>query len=169
LGGEIDIEVVPGDVSTDEIISRVAKKEIDTTVADENIALINKGYHPNLSVSVAISFPQRIAWVVRNGDVDLLEKTNAWIRSFRGTRDYGLIYSKYYKNTRAFRKRRESEFFSYQGNKISPYDAILKEKAKEIEWDWRLLAARISAFPCSKLSNMASLSFLVTMSNFRLR
>ncbi|MCB0315594.1 MAG: lytic transglycosylase F, partial [Calditrichaeota bacterium] len=44
IGGDIDIVEVPGDVSTEELIGMVSAGEIEYTVADENIALINQTY-----------------------------------------------------------------------------------------------------------------------------
>jgi membrane-bound lytic murein transglycosylase F len=36
-----------------------------------------------------------------------------------------------------------SDYSSLRGNKLSPYDAIIKKGAGEIGWDWRLLGAVI--------------------------
>ena len=34
--------------------------------------------------------------------------------------------------------------YNLENGKISPYDAIIKQNAKKIGWDWRLIAAQIS-------------------------
>ncbi|MCF8242944.1 MAG: transglycosylase SLT domain-containing protein, partial [Melioribacteraceae bacterium] len=61
----------------------------------------------------------------------------------RKQNDYYVIYSKYYKNRNAFRRRTESEYFSKNGSKISKYDDLIKEYAQELGWDWRILASLI--------------------------
>jgi membrane-bound lytic murein transglycosylase F len=37
----------------------------------------------------------------------------------------------------------KSDYNSYSGGKISPYDDLIKKYAREIRWDWRLLASLI--------------------------
>lgn len=143
IGGDIDIVEVPGDVSTDELIWQVAEGVIPYTVADENIALINQAYLPDIDIATPLSFPQRIAWAVRQTSTKLLDAANAWIRQARKTSDYHAIYNRYYKNRRGFRRRVQSEYFSYGGGKISQYDKVIKRHAREISWDWRLLASQI--------------------------
>ena len=56
---------------------------------------------------------------------------------------YYVIYNKYFKNSKDFRKRVKSDFYSIKSQKISVYDELIKEKAAEISWDWRLLASLI--------------------------
>ncbi|MEJ2448892.1 MAG: transporter substrate-binding domain-containing protein, partial [Anaerolineales bacterium] len=55
IGGGIDIREVPFD--SEQLIQRVALGEIDYTVCDENVGLVNALYFPQLDVSTAISFP----------------------------------------------------------------------------------------------------------------
>lgn len=143
IGGDIDIIQAPGDVSTDELIRRVSSGEIDYTVADENIALINQAYYANINVNLAVSFPQRIAWAVRKTSPELLTAVNDWITAMKDCTDYYVIYNKYFKNRRAFRERKKSEYYSLSGGKISRYDEIIKEHAGTLNWDWRLLASQI--------------------------
>ncbi|MCB0854596.1 MAG: transporter substrate-binding domain-containing protein, partial [Bacteroidetes bacterium] len=143
MGGDILIEVVPGSWTTDEIIQKVSVGEIQYTIADQNIARINKTYYNNLDVETAVSFPQRLAWAVRKTSPELLEEVNKWIIEMKKENDYYVIYNKYFKNERAFRKRLKSEFFSKNGDKISEFDPSIKTNAEALHWDWRLLASLI--------------------------
>ncbi len=54
-----------------------------------------------------------------------------------------MIYNKYFKNRRSFRRRVRSEYYSIKNNQISKYDDLIKKYAKKINIDWRLLAAQI--------------------------
>jgi membrane-bound lytic murein transglycosylase F len=94
-------------------------------------------------VSVAISFSQRIAWAVRPDSPELLHTANQWISNQKKDSEYYVIFNKYFKNTRSFRARARSEYYSLNENKISVYDDLIKENAAQIGWDWRLLAAII--------------------------
>lgn len=143
IGGKIFIDTLPGDLSTDEIIKMVVDGEIKYTVADNNLASINASYYPILDIDVPVSFSQRIGWAVRPGSEELLVAVNDWIGEMKDEVDYYVIYNKYFKNKRNFRKRIESDFYSLSNNSISKYDEIIQTHAERIGWDWRLLASLI--------------------------
>ena len=128
--------------SVEELIAKVAKGEIDYTVCDENVAKLNKFYYPNLDVSLPISFAQNVAWGVRKGSEDWKEYLDNWLAEFKETRKYHHIYYKYFESPRIV-ERMTSEFNSISGGKISKYDGMIKEVAKEYNWDWRLISAII--------------------------
>lgn len=141
IGGDIDIVEDGGEVETEEMIRKVAKGEIDYTVADEDVAMLNAVYFPDLDVKTALSFPQKIAWGVRKSSPELLTAINSWISRMRKTSDYYVIYNKYFKNRSGMRMLANSTYSSINGNQVSPYDDYIKEAAENLNWDWRLLAA----------------------------
>ena len=143
IGGFINIETVAGNVITEKLIQMVHKGEIDFTIADEPTALLNQTYYTNLDVTTPISFPQRIAWIVRSQSPRLRSYINDWIRRIKSQGTLASIYGKYYRNSRAFGDRQQSDFYSVRANKISVYDSLIKAGAKELGWDWRLLASLI--------------------------
>lgn len=143
MGGKINIQTVAGDVSTEQLIGQVQHKEIPYTVADKHVALLNSTYYTDLDVQTKISFPQRLAWAVRKNSPDLSVEIDQWIAKNRGSETFNVIYNKYFKNAKSYRKRKSSPFFSKAGGKISEYDELVKEAAKTIGWDWRLLSALI--------------------------
>jgi len=140
--GDSIIIIEKGDKEVEELIELVASGEIDYTVADENVALVNQIYYPNLDVSTEISFPQKMAWGVKKGDLKLKSEIDAWLKDFTKSRMYGLIYNKYFKNPRSVRIV-ESDYYSNASGKVSRYDEYIKKYSKEIDWDWRLLASLI--------------------------
>ncbi|OEY72644.1 lytic transglycosylase [Salegentibacter salarius] len=143
IGAEIPVAHINGNVTTDEIIKMVVDGEIERTVADHNIASINKTYYPILNIDTRVSFSQRIAWAVRQNSPDLLKAINKWINKEKKSDDYYVIYNKYFKNTRSNRSRIKSDFYSKNSNKISKYDDIIKENASELGWDWRFLSSQV--------------------------
>ncbi|QBA65304.1 transporter substrate-binding domain-containing protein [Muriicola soli] len=143
IGGEIIIDTLTGNYATDEIIKMVAEGDIKYTLADKNLATINASYYPNLDVEVPLSFSQRIAWALRPEASELLKATNDWIRKEKKESDYYVIYNKYFKNKRSFRRRVNSPFYSLNQKQISRYDPIIKENSRMLGWDWRLLASLI--------------------------
>ncbi|HKJ41346.1 MAG TPA: transporter substrate-binding domain-containing protein, partial [Sunxiuqinia sp.] len=126
----------------EQLVSMVAKGDIDYTVCDENVAKVNQSYYPNIDISTPISFPQNIAWAVQNGSKEWLKYLNNWIRNFKKTAEFRILYRKYFENSRT-RSMVNSEFHSLGGGHISPYDKLIKAAAKKADLDWRLVAAVI--------------------------
>lgn len=124
------------------LITMVAKGEIDYTVCDEHVGMVNSTYYPLLDVKTPISFPQNLAWGVNKGSFKLQKSIDKWLTAFKETKKYTYLYNKYFKNKKSVAIF-ESEFNSLEGGKISKYDDLIKKYAKEIDWDWRLLASLI--------------------------
>jgi membrane-bound lytic murein transglycosylase F len=144
LGDTIYIDTMPGDMSTEEIIKKVVDGEIRYTIADANVAKVNAAYYPILDVDVPISFSQRIAWAVRKNSPALLAAINEWIENEKKGVDYYVIYNRYFKNKREFKRRIKSDYLSLNSNTISSYDPLIKRYAADpLGWDWRLLASLI--------------------------
>ncbi len=144
IGGDIIIVEDYPDVETEGLIRKVAEAQIDYSIADEDVALVNASYYPILDVKTPVSLPQQIAWGVRKNAPDLLNRLNEWIDRMRKTNDYYVIYDKYFRSTRQSRRRVNSEFFSSGDGRISPYDSLIRNAAEKLSWDWRLLAAQIN-------------------------
>ncbi len=143
IGDDIDIQIVPGEVSTEALIRQVASGSIELTIADKNIAALSKTYMSNLDIQTSISFPQRIAWAVRKNSPMLLQSVNQWLNKMKSKPDMYVIRNRYFNNPKAHRIRIKSDFFSKTGGKISPFDPKIKAHAKTLQWDWRLLASLI--------------------------
>ncbi|MEM8897299.1 MAG: transporter substrate-binding domain-containing protein [Bacteroidota bacterium] len=143
IGGEINIELVPGYHTTDELIGMVADGELELTVADQNIALINQTYYDLIDIETSMSLIQQLAWAVRKSSPDLRRVINEWIAQSQQSVDYHVIYNKYFKNKREFRSRMASEYFTLTGGQLSPFDEQIIMHAEELGWDWRLLASLI--------------------------
>lgn len=142
IGGHIDIVQAEPGVDTEALIKRVAEGEIDYTVADEDVALVNATYYSNIDVNTPISFPQKIAWATRTNAPQLLSTVNAWIQGMKKQTDYYVIYNKYFKSPKASLRRVRSTYSSLSSDRISPFDDIIKGAADSLGWDWRLLAAQ---------------------------
>ena len=140
IGDTIDVVDVPEDVET--LIMLVADGQIDYTVCDENVALVNQTYYPNLDIRTAVSFPQNLAWAVNSEATQLKEVIDEWLDQYRKSARYAVIYNKYFKNQRSA-SIVKSDLFTLSSGKISAYDDHIKEYSEQIGWDWRLLASMI--------------------------
>lgn len=143
IGGDIVIIEDSSSLEVETLIKMVANGEIDYTVADEDVAMLNATYYPIIDVKTPISFSQQIAWALRSNADTLENKINNWLEARQKETDYYVIYNKYFKNLKRSVDRSFSEFSSVQGGKLSPFDEEIKEAAQNIGWDWKLLAALI--------------------------
>jgi membrane-bound lytic murein transglycosylase F len=143
MGGEIYIDTLDSKLSTGEIMDLVAKGDIKYTIADENLARINASMNEVLKIDVPISFSQKIAWVTRKKAGNFRNVLNEWILEQRKLTDYFVIYNKYFKNKRSYKRRIKSDYYSLTNNQVSEYDDLIKKYTKKLGWDWRLLASQI--------------------------
>jgi membrane-bound lytic murein transglycosylase F len=141
IGEPITIIEIP--YESEELIQLVENGDIDYAVCDENIALVNATYYPDIDVSTAVSFPQSLAWGLRKKHSDLLlAELDQWITTFRRTQTYAMLYAKYFRNSRS-NSIVKSDYYALITGKISQWDDIIKSCSESIRWDWRLLASLI--------------------------
>jgi membrane-bound lytic murein transglycosylase F len=140
IGGGIEIREV--NLESEQLIQRVALGEIDFTVCDENVGLVNTTYFPQLDVATAISFQQHVAWAVNQRSDSLRLEIDKWVSEYKKSRGYAILYNKYFKNRHEYRNI-HSEDYALGSGKISPYDEFIKRESERIGWDWRLLASLV--------------------------
>jgi membrane-bound lytic murein transglycosylase F len=141
IGGDIIIKRDTLIAESESLIRKVAMGEIDYTVADHTMAQVNASYYPNLDVNTVLSLVQQIAWAVRKNSPKLQEAVNNWLAKIKREPTFMVIYSRYFKSPRTSLIRMNSDYSSLGGNKLSPYDQLIKEGALKLGWDWRLLAS----------------------------
>ena len=119
LGGGIDIcEISSDSVSSEDLITWVAEGRIDYTVATDEIARINRTYYPVLDINLAIA--------------DKWHRENINSPAFRASA------RRYFELAK---RPAHGAILSVKDGKISHYDDLFRRYAKEIGWDWRLLAS----------------------------
>jgi membrane-bound lytic murein transglycosylase F len=141
MGGDIIIHEDSVATETESLIHKVVNGEIDYTVTDQTIGMVNAAYYPELDVKTLISLPQQIAWAVRHNSPELLKSLNQWLTEIKKEGTFQVIYDRYFNSPRTTQQRMASDFSSLSGTKISPFDEDFKEGAKTLGWDWRLLAS----------------------------
>ena len=143
LGGKVHINILPGSLSDEEIIQKVAMGEIRYSVIDYNKAAIHKSYFPVIDVSTPISLSQRIGWAVRKTSPELLNTINQELVEIKSKPDYNVIYRKYFENRKYFNRRLDSEYYTGVTGKFSKYDEMVKKYSKDLGWDWILVKSLI--------------------------
>lgn len=141
IGGQIIIREDSAQAETESLIRKVATGEIKYTVTDQTLAMVNYLYYPNLDINTVVSLPQQIAWAVRKNSPLLKDATNTWLAQVKKSAVLQVIFNKYFDSPRSSLVRVSSDYSSLGGNKLSPFDEQIKDGAKTLEWDWRLLAS----------------------------
>lgn len=137
------ITVVEVPFEAEGLIDLVAKGEIEFAACDENIAIVNSARFPDTDIQTALSSHQDLAWAIRKKNSGQLEEElNQWIRTFRETQTFAILYSKYFRNSSSV-KFLKSENYSLRSGKVSQWDNLIKTYSEKIGWDWRLLASLI--------------------------
>lgn len=141
IGGDIVIVRDTTSAESESLIRKVALGDIPYTVADHMIAEVNAHYYPNLDVGTPISVAQQVAWALRKNSPKLQEAINDWLGRMKKKATFAVIYNRYFKSPRTALVRMQSDYSSLGGNKLSPYDSLIKLGAADLGWDWRLLAS----------------------------
>lgn len=140
LGGGIKIHAVDQDtLISEDLIEMVSEGKLPLTVVDSDIARLNRTYYGNIDISLDVSFPQRASWAVNKTNKWLADSINKWSGLSESKDSYKMLLKRYFelsKNTTT------PYSFDLKKGRISQYDHLFKKYAKEIGWDWRLLAAQ---------------------------
>jgi len=136
----IRINIIEVPIETEQLLRMVDKGEIDYTVSDEDVAMVNSRMLSNINIETAISFPQKQAWALRKSSPQLKTEIDEWMSSFKKTRKFAVLYHKYFRSIRSS-EIIQSKFYYPETGRISAYDAVFKKESESIGWDWRLLAS----------------------------
>jgi membrane-bound lytic murein transglycosylase F len=121
-----------------DLVKAVSSGQIDYTVVEEYVARMASIGLKSLDTKLNVSVEQPLGWAIgnHNGDSSLLYALNGWIDNFE-QRNLNRILAKYINKGNVFSSRKPV------GGAISEFDDIIKKTAKNIGWDWRLLASLI--------------------------
>lgn len=126
---------------TEELIRSVAEKEFDITVADSNIALLNRRHYPVIKISFPINGEEYLGWGVRKGETRFLGKINEFINVSKENGTYDRIYEKYYSDIEKFDYIDLKKFHERISSRLPKYEKVIRNIAEAYDFDWRLIAA----------------------------
>lgn len=126
---------------TELLIAQVANKKIDLTIADSNIVSIEKRFRENIETPLTLKEGVPYAYAVRKNNSKLLTALNAFIKKeYRGT-FYNVVKAKYFANQKRLSSYRSDRITS--DSMLSPYDQLVKENARNFQFDWRLITSQM--------------------------
>ncbi|MCU0371207.1 MAG: transporter substrate-binding domain-containing protein [Bacteroidales bacterium] len=129
-------------LEVEQLVEAVSNGDIEYTVCDEHMAGFFEKQYPELDIRTPISFPQHIAWAVRQDSDSLLIAINEWLSEDKDSYASKHLIDKYFNSSRtAFMAKSEAVYST--GKKISQYDEILRNISKQHDFDWRLVASLV--------------------------
>ncbi|MCK4469572.1 MAG: membrane-bound lytic murein transglycosylase MltF [Desulfobacterales bacterium] len=140
----IDVKIKLHDnIPTDELMQQVAEGAIKVTIADRNIALLNRRYYPQIALALAISNEEDLGWAVKPSETRLLNKINLFFKKIKGNGKLTEIYNKYYADIDNFDYVDLRRYHIRLKTRLPRYSRLIKDVASRYGFDWRLIAAQI--------------------------
>jgi len=145
LKGEgLDITIqLHEDTPTEELIRMVAEKEIEVTIADSNVAFLNRRYYPDVKIAFPIEEQQSLAWAVKKREAGLQKAINEFLKKIKEDGTFAKIYEKYYANVEIFDYVDLKKYHRRLKTRFPKYKEIIKRAAEKYGFDWRLIAAMV--------------------------
>jgi membrane-bound lytic murein transglycosylase F len=121
----------------------VAERKIEVTVADSNIALLNRRYNPDIRIAFPITDKQSLGWAVRKGNTELLKAVNSFLSEIHDNGTFQDIYDHYYSNRVILGPVDITSFYRRIRTRLPDYKETIRREAEKHGFDWRLIAAMI--------------------------
>jgi membrane-bound lytic murein transglycosylase F len=140
----ISLSIIPHiDMPTEELIRRVARREIEATIADNNAAMLNRLYYPETFIAGPITDKKGASWIVNSGSEELLDRINSFFDAIKKNGTFSEIYERYYTQAIDFDYNGINHFHEAIRTKLPKYSKIIKREASKNGIDWVLIAAQI--------------------------
>jgi membrane-bound lytic murein transglycosylase F len=137
-----ELEAVPEDEETEDIMDAVGEGQYAATVADSNIVDLELTFSDDIRSVGPVGDPRDVAWMLRRDQPRLKAAADRFVRRIYRSTFYNLTMTKYFKNQRHMRAA-TSEDRSDQIGQLSPYDPLVKKYATMYELDWRLVTSQM--------------------------
>ena len=164
IGGGIKIHAIDNDsLLSEDLINMVASHRLPLTIADSDIAQINKTYNDSINISLKVGFPQRASWAVGKDWKWLADTINTWAKNNQTIASARQIRQRYFEmnkhhldsmralsdsvSTIIEEAKKKSGTVDYAKlykrgtGDISAYDRLFKKYAATAGVEWTVLAA----------------------------
>ncbi len=141
-GMSITIEAVDN-IPTAELIQKVAEGKIEITIADSNVAMLNRRYFPKAVARGSISKKNHIGWAVHPESKKLVEKINEFFVKIKKDGTFNQIYKKYYMDLELFDYVDLRAYHRRIHSRLPQFIPLIRSAADQYGFDWRIIAAQI--------------------------
>lgn len=130
------------ELSTEQVLEKVANNEVDCTVADSNIITLNRRYYPDLMVAFAISEQQELAWLIPNNSDYFKHYVKDWFEKIEENSVLDIINERYYGYADLFDYYDNQVYLERIKKRLPKYQAAFRKVAEQHQIPWVLLAAQ---------------------------
>lgn len=127
--------------STDSLLEKVANNEIDCTIADSNIYMLNQRYFPKIALAFTISPREQLAWVLTPDSKKLEASMYSWLNSFTQSGEMAQLKDHYYSYALFFDYYDTSMFYKRIKSTLPKYQKYFVDASKRYDIPYALLAA----------------------------
>ncbi len=136
-----DWQAVP-ETTTEALLYRVWRRDLDCTIADSTIVDINRRYFPELLTPMNLSREQQLGWVLPPGRAALDRAIQDWLEDFRARGELADVREKYYGFFREFDYVDTRVLIRRTDERFPKYRQWFGEAALEYDLPFTLLAAQ---------------------------
>ncbi len=107
-------------------------------------------------------FDKHSVWSVNSPDIKKARTLDIWISHIKGSHTYSELQDKYFRTYNPHKRAGKGVITS----RVSPYDNLIRKYAKELGWDWRMLAAVVyqeSKFSINSVSHRGAVGLMQVM------
>jgi len=125
-----------------ELLTAVARQEIQYTVADSTLFKVYRNFVPEIRVGFEMTMGESLAWAFpKRHDRSLIESAEKYLEKIRKNGDYDKIIDRYYGHTRRFDYVGTRTFIRDYERRLPRFREMFKAAGIETGIDWRLLTA----------------------------
>jgi membrane-bound lytic murein transglycosylase F len=129
------------DYSTEQLLAMTQKREIDCTVADSTIFMINQRYYPKLVKALVLSKRKKLAWILRDGDDSLNNALYRWLNTFDRSGKMDELQDHYFTFLSIFDYYDTTIFYDRLKTRLPKYKKYFIGAGKKYNIPWIILAA----------------------------
>jgi membrane-bound lytic murein transglycosylase F len=142
-------EVYPGldwsenaDVEVVDLLEKVARGELDFTIADSTEFNIQRHFYPDLRIALDLEVGDPIAWAFRKGEGDsLLARADEYVIDAKRAGYVAQVNDRYFGHTEKFDYVGTRAFIRHFESRLPRYRELFEGAAENAGLDWRLVAA----------------------------
>lgn len=128
--------------NSEELLFRVANKELDYTIADSNLVKLNQRYYPSLRVGFDLGDTSHLAWAFPlQGGSSLYDTAAVFLADFKDSGTMKRIVDRYFGHITRIGFVGGKTFARQVEERLPTYRKDFQTVAKQLGIDWRLLAA----------------------------
>jgi membrane-bound lytic murein transglycosylase F len=129
-------------LSSQDLLEKVWKKEYDCTVTDTHIFSISQRYYPELVSTIKLTPKLHLSWILRQGDTSLKESLYYWFNEYERSGKMSELHNFYYGFLQIFDYYDTKVFYRRIKTILPKYEDIFKNAGKKYNIPWIILAAQ---------------------------